>query len=240
MRKVRCDSAARAVPRRAGIGVSPSTTASSISSMEMADSPGPSRSLTFRSPGPPWAHGRGEACVLVLVRGPPRSTRLPQGTAKAEAGASGTVSDDAAAACVRPDSAADEVGELGRRGEQVRRVRGGDRHPEAPARGQLGHGREDGDVLAGQLARDHGLLRRRGERVHRQQQGAAGGGPRLVESSARWDPTSAPDESGTLSPPGETASTVAASSVSVVVEVVYTVASIGPATIIGDENGVVV
>src|SRR5580658_5922469 len=36
MRNVRCDSAARAVPDRAGRGVSPSTTASSISSMEMA------------------------------------------------------------------------------------------------------------------------------------------------------------------------------------------------------------
>ena len=38
MRKVRCERAARAVPERAGTGVSPSTTASSISSMEMAPS----------------------------------------------------------------------------------------------------------------------------------------------------------------------------------------------------------
>ena len=53
-------------------------------------------------------------------------------------------------------------------------------------------------------------------------------------STARCEPASAPEDSGTLSPVGETASTVAASSVSVVVEVVYTVASIGPATTSGD------
>jgi hypothetical protein len=60
------------------------------------------------------------------------------------------------------------------------------------------------------------------------------------ESTARWEPARAPEERGTLSPLGETASTVAASSVSVVVEVVYNVASIGPATIWGEVNGVVV
>src|SRR5580700_5430447 len=45
MRKVRCERAARAVPVRTGTGESPSTTASSISSMETAPS----------SAGPPGA-----------------------------------------------------------------------------------------------------------------------------------------------------------------------------------------
>ncbi len=43
MRKVRWDSAARAVPRRGGSGVSPSTTASSISSREIVVSPASAR-----------------------------------------------------------------------------------------------------------------------------------------------------------------------------------------------------
>ena len=59
-------------------------------------------------------------------------------------------------------------------------------------------------------------------------------------SRARWSPSSAPDDSGTLSPDGETASTVAASSVSVPFEVVYKVASIGPATTSGESTGAVV
>ena len=59
-------------------------------------------------------------------------------------------------------------------------------------------------------------------------------------SKARWSPSSAPDDNGTLSPEGETASTVAASSVSVPLEVVYKVASIGPATTTGEPTGAVV
>ena len=59
-------------------------------------------------------------------------------------------------------------------------------------------------------------------------------------SRARWEPARAPDERGTLSPPGETASIVAASSVSAVVDVRYTVASTGPPTICGESNGAVV
>ena len=55
MRKVRCDSAARAVPDRAGRGVSPSTTASSISSMEMEPS---SPQAQIRIQSSPWAGGR--------------------------------------------------------------------------------------------------------------------------------------------------------------------------------------
>ena len=60
MRKVRCDRAARAVPRRGGSGVSPSTSASSISSMEMPLSslvspPGPpSPRLSDSAPTRPW------------------------------------------------------------------------------------------------------------------------------------------------------------------------------------------
>ncbi len=54
-----------------------------------------------------------------------------------------------------------------------------------------------------------------------------------VLSSARFDPSNAPEDMGRLSPVGDTASTVAASSVSVVFDVMYTVASIGPATTSG-------
>src|ERR1700744_356978 len=54
MRKVRCDSAARAVPERAGTGVSPSTTASSISSMEMEPSSPPGADP---DPDCPWDRG---------------------------------------------------------------------------------------------------------------------------------------------------------------------------------------
>ena len=53
MRNVRCDSAARAVPDRAGRGVSPSTTASSISSMEMELSSPPDA-----DPDPEFTSGR--------------------------------------------------------------------------------------------------------------------------------------------------------------------------------------
>src|SRR5580692_2249604 len=59
----------------------------------------------------------------------------------------------------------------------------------------------------------------------------------LVASSARIDPSNAPDDMGRLSPVGERASTVAASSVSVVADVTYTVASIGPASTSGEVYG---
>src|ERR1700728_4328914 len=104
MRKVRCDRAARAVPDRAGRGVSPSTTASSISSIEMEPSTPPGGdpdvpSLSGRSSegdGTGPSYGRASGCDP--GQGPAAEQTEPQGTPKADAGATGTVSSDAAPA----------------------------------------------------------------------------------------------------------------------------------------------
>src|ERR1700722_11127932 len=94
MRKVRCESAARAVPDRAGKGESPSRTASSISSMEMAPS---SRSVGLSDEGGTRpSYGRPQEPVP--GQGPAGEQRLPHGTSKDEAGARGTVSPEAAPA----------------------------------------------------------------------------------------------------------------------------------------------
>src|ERR1700728_678307 len=101
MRKVRCDRAARAVPDRAGRGVSPSTTASSISSIEMEPSTPPEGGSDVRSPsgrsseagGTRPSYGRPSGCDP--GQGPAAEQMAPQGTLKADAGATGTVSSDA-------------------------------------------------------------------------------------------------------------------------------------------------
>src|SRR5580698_5305755 len=87
MRKVGCESAARAVPERAGRGVSPSTTASSISSMEMAPSspPGTDRDPRFPSGGGSSGEGGtrpsyGRPSTPVPGQEPAAGERTPTGT----------------------------------------------------------------------------------------------------------------------------------------------------------------
>src|SRR5580698_7169694 len=105
MRNVRCDSAARAVPDRAGSGVSPSTTASSISSREMEPS---APADAAPGPGPPSGRGSsdeggtrpsyGRPLGGLPGQGPAAEQMEPQGTSNADAGATGTVSSEAAPA----------------------------------------------------------------------------------------------------------------------------------------------
>ena len=216
MRKVRCDRAARAVPRRAGSGVSPSTTASSISSREMAPS-----SAAIARPG----RSAGQARPAPAHRtGGPRPVR-GSGAGGGADGPAGDVEgrrrrDGHCQLRRRPGvalylvDAPDQVGSWASGGEEVRRVARGDGHPQAPARRQLGHGREDRDVLAGDLARHDRLLRCLRERMDRQQRRTRRRRPGPAGVDGAVSPSSAPDDSGTLSPDGETASTVAASSVS--------------------------
>ena len=98
MRKVRCDSAARAVPDRAGSGVSPSTTASSISSMEMEPSSPHLEVRSGRRTRAAPAHRTGGPKPVFMGQGPAAEQMDPQGTSNADAGATGTVSSDAAPA----------------------------------------------------------------------------------------------------------------------------------------------
>jgi hypothetical protein len=110
MRNVRWPSAARAVPVRAGTGESPSTTASSISSMEIdplrAPDPVPGASLStgsagtapyrtgaLRRPAVPAAPPSPPRCLY----GPVAEQTLPHGDdVKSEAAASGTFNTEAA------------------------------------------------------------------------------------------------------------------------------------------------
>src|SRR5271156_7144516 len=106
MRNVRCDRAARAVPDRAGRGVSPSTTASSLSSIEMGPStpPAPDGDPDVRSRSGGSSEGGGtrpsygSPSGRYPGQGPAAEQMEPQGTPKADSGATGTVSSDAAPA----------------------------------------------------------------------------------------------------------------------------------------------